>query len=232
MTDKTKPHHIGHRARVKEKFVKSVEKNSASSLHDYELLEIILFAASPRGDVKPLAKDLIAQFGSLALVLSATITELQQIDNLSQGGVVAIKSTQEAAFRLVGSEIKERTAIQSWKALLSYCRATMSYNKTEQFRIFFLDKKQKIISDEQQQQGTVDHTPVYPREVVKRALELGASSIILAHNHPSGDPRPSKADVEMTKQIMQAAAPLGIMIHDHVIIGGKEHYSFAANGLI
>ncbi len=223
-----KPHYIGHRKRLRERFLQSGGKGMA----DYELLEIILFASKPRGDVKPLAKKLIAEFGNIARVLSASPDELARISGMREAAIVSIKVAQEAANRLLGAEIAEQPILQSWKSLLDYCRATMSYNKTEQFRIFFLDRKNKLIADELQQEGTVDHTPVYPREVVKRALDLGASSMILTHNHPSGDPTPSKADIEMTQKIIQAAAPLNVTVHDHLIIAGKSHYSFASHGLL
>ena len=223
-----KPHHLGHRKRLRERFLSA----PPSSLPDYELLEIILFAATPRSDVKPLAKKLIAKFGSLAKVVSAPIEELKNIGDIGEAGIAAIKATQETALRLLQSEIKTQPILQSWKALLDYCRASMGFNKTEQFRIFFLDRKNKLIADELQQEGTVDHTPVYPREVVKRALELGASAIILVHNHPSGDVTPSASDVEMTKKIIDAAMPLNVVIHDHVIISANDHYSFKSFGLI
>ncbi len=223
-----KPHYLGHRERLRERLLKS----EADALHDYELLEVLLFAGNPRGDTKPLAKQLIASFGSLAKVLSATPEELSQIKGMGAAAITSIKVVQESALRLLKTEFAEKPIIQSWKSLLDYCRASMGYNKTEQFRIFFLDRKNKLISDELQQEGTVDHTPVYPREVVKRALELGASSLILVHNHPSGDPAPSKSDIDMTQKIQQAVTAVGITIHDHLIIGSKGHYSFASNGLL
>lgn len=228
MNDKEKPHYLGHRKRLRERFLKS----GGQGMADYEILEILLFPASPRRDVKPLAKTLIDHFGSFARVLTAPEEELLKFGGMNESAVSAIKIARESANRLLSAEIQERPIIQSWKALLDYCRATMSFNKNEQFRIFFLDKKNKLIADELQQEGTVDHTPVYPREVVKRALELAASSIILVHNHPSGDPTPSKADIEMTREIKQAVGTVGIIIHDHLIIAGSKHYSFSGNGLI
>ncbi len=228
-----KPHYIGHRKRLREKFLKLVGSASTKDLPDYEILEMILFSNSIRSDVKPLAKTLITKFGNLAKVMSAEIDELLSVENLNESGICAIKLMYESSIRLLNQQIKNKTVLQSWGSLLDYCRACMSNNKTEQLRIFFLDKKNMLIADELQQKGTVDHTPVYPREVVKRALELGASSLILVHNHPTGDPTPSKADINMTKQIVQAAAALSINIHDHLIIGGNnKYYSFAANGLI
>jgi len=225
---KEKPHYTGHRKRLRERFVKSEGRGMA----DYEILEMLLFSSHPRGDVKPLAKELILKFGNLAKVLAATPEELAKIKGTSFAAISSIKLVREAAIRMLGHEVAEKPIMQSWEAVLDYCRAVMGHNKTEQFRIFFLDKKNKLIADELQQKGTVDHTPVYPREVVKRALELGASSLILIHNHPSGDPTPSKADIEMTSQIKRAATALGISLHDHIIIGSKDHYSFASNGLL
>lgn len=226
-----KPHYVGHRQRVRQKFIKALAAGAEDSLPDYEILEMLLFANSPRSDVKPLAKALIAQFGGLAEVLSARAEELSRA-GVAQAGIVALKASQAAARRMILEQVKATPVIASWKSLLDYCRATMQHNKTEQFRIFFLDKKHNLIADEQQQEGTVDHTPVYPREVVKRALELGASAMILVHNHPSGDTTPSKADIDMTIRIQQAAAAVDIMVHDHVIIGKKGHFSFAAKGLL
>lgn len=228
MSVQKKPHYTGHRKRLRERFLKT----EGNGLADYELLEMLLFSSKPRGDVKPLAKELVNEFGSLAKALSASRDELAKVKGMGDTAIASLKAVREAAIRMLGAEITEKPILQSWKAVLDYCRAAMSFNKTEQFRIFFLDKKNKLISDELQQQGTIDHTPVYPREVVKRALELGASSLILVHNHPSGDPTPSKADVKMTEQIVQAAAALGVSIHDHLIIAGKKHYSFASNGLL
>jgi len=223
-----KPHYLGHRKRVREKFVKF----GGGCFADYEILELMLFSAKPREDVKPLAKRLLAKFGSLPKVLNAGVGELAQLEGMGEAAVVALKVAHEASLRLLKEEIEKKSVLGSWKALLEYCQVSMGHNKTEQFRIFFLDLKNRLIADELQQKGTVDHTPVYPREVIKRALELGATSIILAHNHPSGDPEPSKADIDMTRKIMLAAMPVNIQLHDHLIIGSGKHYSFKANGLI
>lgn len=223
-----KPHYHGHRARLRERFLET----DGAGVADYELLEILLFAAKPRGDVKPMAKALIAKFGSLANVLNASPAELEEIDGIGEAAITQIKAAKQAGLALLQEQVKNQPVLGSWKALLDYCRASMGGLKKEQFRIFFLDQKNKLIADELQQEGTVNHTPVYPREVVKRALELGASSIILAHNHPSGDPSPSQADIAMTRKIIQAAAGVEITIHDHLIIGANEHYSFAAHGLL
>lgn len=225
---KESPHYLGHRQRLRSRFLES----GSDKLADYELLELLLFGARPRGDVKPIAKRLLKHFGTLAAVLHATPTELKQVEDVGEVVICTIKATQEAAKRLVKAPTKDRTVIQSWNALLDYCRIAMGKEKVEQFRILFLNHKNTLIADEVQQQGTVDHTPVYPREVVKRALELGASSIILAHNHPSGDPTPSQADIEMTKKVIEAAKAVGIAVYDHLIIAESSHYSFKSYGLI
>lgn len=225
-------HHLGHRARLRERFFASLNTSGQSTLPDYELLELALFAASPRSDVKPLAKRLLKTFGSLGGVIAARREELSQVDGLSDAGIAAVKLLQAVSANVLSEEISKRPVLRSWKQVLSYCELTMARARKEQFRIFFLDKKNMLITDELQQEGTVDHTPVYPREVVRRALELGASAIILVHNHPSGDPSPSQADITMTRAISQALASVEITIHDHLIVGGKEHFSFASNGLL
>ena len=195
-------------------------------------MEMILFRAIPRRDVKPLAKEIIATFGGFAEALSAPVERLTEVKGVSEAAATEMKIVQAAAIKLAQARVLKRPVISSWNDLLSYCRAAMADEKTELFRILFLDKKNILIADEVQQRGTVDHTPVYPREVVKRALELGASAIILVHNHPSGDPTPSKADVEMTNQIVKAAAALNIRVHDHLVIGHERHASFKSLGLI
>lgn len=223
-----KAHFHGHRKRVRERFLKSEGKD----LHDYEILEIILFSAMPRGDVKPLAKQLIKEFGSFAKVISAPGKDLKKINGIGEAAITAIKVAHETSLRILKEDFSKKTVIASWKSLLDYCRASMSHIKNEQFRIFYLDTKNQLISDEVQQEGTVDQTAVYPREVVKRALELGASAIILAHNHPSEDCTPSKSDIDMTTKIILAAEPLGVTVHDHIIIGGSKHFSFKSNGIM
>jgi DNA repair protein RadC len=228
MADDARPHHLGHRQRLREKIL----KHGATGLADYELLELILFGAIPRGDVKPIAKELIKHFGSFADVISAEPHRLTEVPGVGESAAAYIKSVQAASLRLLQDQILERPVISSWDALLDYCRASMAYIRQEQFRILFLDKKNTLIGDEVQQKGTVDHTPVYPREVVKRALELGATAIILVHNHPSGDPTPSRADVDMTKKVVEAAQSLGITVHDHVIIAKRDSYSFKSHGLL
>lgn len=222
------PHHQGHRQRLRDRFL----RGGADAMHDYELLELLLFRAIPRRDVKPLAKDLLKRFGSFAEVVSAEPARLAELEGISDAAAAEIKIVQAAALRLAQARTLGQPVIGSWPALLDYCYATMAYDKTEQFRILFLDRKNVMIADEVQQKGTVDHTPVYPREVAKRALELSASSIILVHNHPSGDPTPSQADIEMTRRIADSMSTLGISIHDHLVIGKGAHASFKTLGLL
>jgi len=225
---KAKPLHTGHRKRLRERFL----KNGAEALADYELLEMILFPAKPMGDVKPLSKALLATFGSFGKVLMAEPAELQKVEGIGEAAVVAIKVAKSSAERLLKEEVADRPVVKSWTQLLDYCRIHIGHNAHEEFHVLFLNGKLELIANERQQKGTINHTPVYPREVVKRALELGASSMILVHNHPSGDVNPSKADVDITKQIIDAARPLGIEVHDHLIIGAKKHFSFKSKGLI
>ena len=224
----TAPHFHGHRQRLRERLIAA----GAEALPDYELMEVLLFAGNPRGDVKPLAKDLIERFGGFAAALSADPDDLLSVPGLGVSGVAALKSVREAALRLMKAELRERPVIGSWDRLVDYCRAHVAYGKVEEFHLLFLDRKNALIAHEQQQRGTVDHTPVYTREVVKRALELGASALILVHNHPSGDPTPSKADIAVTKDIVSAAKPLGVTVHDHVIIGRGRHTSLREMGLL
>ncbi len=218
----------GHRQRLRKRFL----EGGGKALADYELLELILFAARPRGDVKPLAKQLIREFGSLGDVLHAEPAALARMPGLGDAGIAAIKAIGAASEHMLIEKIKGGPIIQSWTHLLDYCKMTMGQRKKEQFRVLFLDQKHRLIADEKQQEGTVDHTPVYPREVLRRALELSASSVILVHNHPSGDPTPSKDDIEMTKSIANAARSMNIKLHDHLIIASGGHYSFKSNGLI
>lgn len=222
------PHYHGHRARLRKRFL----DGGPEALPDYELLELLLFLGQPRGDVKPLAKALLARFGGFADVISADPQALAAIPGMGEASVAALKTAQAAALRLLRAPLIDRPVLGSWQALLDYCRASMAYDSVEQFRIIFLDRKNTILTDEVQQRGTVDHTPVYPREVVRRALELSATAIIMVHNHPSGDPTPSRADIEMTREVRKAAAALGIALHDHVIIGRKGHLSFKSEGLL
>jgi DNA repair protein RadC len=221
-----KSDHLGHRERLRARFL-----NSPDALPDYELLELVLFAI-PRIDTKPIAKELIRTFGSFAEVISADPDKLREVDGVKDVAVATLKAIQVAAQRLLQAKVKAAPVIGSWAAMLDYCTATMAYNAVEQFRVLYLDKKNKLISDEEQQKGTVDHTPVYPREVVKRALALNASSLIMVHNHPSGDPKPSQADIDMTRKVKDAAAAVGLTLHDHVIVSRGGHVSFKSQGLI
>ena len=218
------PHYHGHRDRLRQRFVQA----GSDALHDYEMLELILFRAIPRRDVKPLAKELIERFGSFAEVIAAPIERLKEVGGLGEAAITDLKIVQAAAKRLLRGEIKKRHVLSSWSSVLDYCRTAMAFESKEHFRILFLDKGKHLIADEQQQTGTVDHTPVYPREVVKRALELSATAVILVHNHPSGDPTPSRADIDMTRAIIEVARPLGIAVHDHLIVGKDGHASLKA----
>ena len=199
---------------------------------DYELLELLLFRSIKRGDTKPLAKRLLDSFGSLAAVMHADVLDLQRVQGVGPVVATDLKVISVASARGIRSKFEDKTMLSSWSSVIDYCTAAMGHEKIEQFRILFLDKKNGLIKDEVQQKGTVDHTPVYIREVVKRALELNASALILVHNHPSGDITPSRADIEMTKNIIEAAAPMGITVHDHIIIGSNEHASMKALQLI
>lgn len=226
--EEAKPHFLGHRDRLRQRF----RDNGGDALHDYELLELVLFRALQRKDTKPLAKDLIARFGSFSEVLNAPEERLAEVPGVGDAVIVELKLVHSAALRLMKEEVMDRPVLDSWSSVLSYCRVAMGFQAREQFRILFLDKRNRIIADEVQQEGTVDHTPVYVREVVKRALELSSTAIILVHNHPSGDPTPSKADIEMTRQIVEAAKNLGITVHDHIIVGKEGHASFRGLSLI
>jgi DNA repair protein RadC len=225
---KTPPHYLGHRARLRDRFL----NGGADALPDYEMLEMVLFGAIPRGDLKPLAKDLIAHFGSFADVISAPRERLFEVKGVGEAVVTQLKIVEAAALRLSKTKLLGKPALSSWSALLDYVTAAMARSAHEEFRVLFLDRKNALIADEVQGQGTVDHTPVYPREIVKRALELGASAIILVHNHPSGDPTPSRADIEMTRQIADAARALRVAVHDHIVIGRSGHASFKSLGLL
>lgn len=224
----TSPHYLGHRARLRERFL----GGSGDALPDYELLELILFSARPRGDVKPLAKTLLKHFGSFANVIHAEESALRAVDEVGDAVIAALKTIRVSTQRLIKSEISDQPIIQSWSALMDYCKLAMGNKKTEEFRVLFLNNRHALIADEVMQRGTINHTPVYPREIVKRALELAASSIILLHNHPSGDPTPSKADIDITMKIIEACATVNVTVHDHVIISATGHYSFKSFGLM
>lgn len=225
---KEKPHYAGHRDRLRQRFV----QGGPDGLPDYELLELILFMAIPRRDVKPIAKELIMRFENLAGVLNASLTDLQTVKGISETTAITLKSVQSAAFRMLKQEIMQKPVLNSWSRLLDYCQATMAHEQREHFRILFLNKKNELIADEIQQTGTVDHTPAYPREIMKRALELGATALILCHNHPSGDYNPSEADIDMTCAIKAAAEPFSIVIHDHIIVSKNGIGSFKSMGLM
>ncbi|WP_108883032.1 RadC family protein [Anderseniella sp. Alg231-50] len=222
------PGHLGHRERLRDRF----SQGGADAMPDYELLELVLFRAVARQDTKPIAKALIAKFGTFGDVLAAPAARLKEVKGVGDKIAFELKLVQAAAVRMARNTVMSKPALTSWSALIEYCTAAMAYDDREQFRLLFLDRKNVLIADEMQQRGTVDHTPVYPREVIKRALELSASAIILVHNHPSGDPTPSQTDIDMTRQIVDAAAKLTITVHDHIIIGRSGHTSFKALKLI
>lgn len=222
------PHYHGHRERLRARF----RDAGAEALTDYELLELVLFRALPRRDVKPLAKILIRKFGSFAEVVNAPPALLAEVEGVGASAVTEIRLIAATANRIAKGRLMDRPVLSSWSAVIDYCRTAMAFADKEQFRVLFLDKRNQLIADELQQVGTVDHTPVYPREVVKRALELSATAIILVHNHPSGDPTPSTADVQMTKSIIEVAGPLGISVHDHIIVGKQGHASLKGLRLI
>ncbi len=226
--DDLKPHWQGHRDRLRSKLV----KRGASALEDYELLETLLFAFIPRRDVKPVSKALLARFGSLSAILAAEPKDLLKVAGVGETVAAYIKATSEIGSRAIRETIQTRPIISSWTALLAYVRSQLQHETREQFRVLFLDRKNQLIADELMGQGTVDHAPVYPREIARRALELSASSLILLHNHPSGDPTPSRADIDMTREIMDALAPLEITVHDHLIAARGGVTSFKTQGLI
>jgi DNA repair protein RadC len=220
--------HSGHRERLRTRFL----KGGAEAVPDYELLELTLFAALPRRDTKPLAKALLARFGSFAEVIAAPRERLLEVEGVGDSVATQLKIVEAAAQRLARSAVIGKPALSSWAALLDYCTAAMARGQKEEFRVLFLDRKNVLIADEVQSRGSIDHTPVYPREIVKRALELAASAIILVHNHPSGDPTPSRADIDLTCDIVKAAGALGITVHDHLVIGRKGHASFKSLNLL
>ncbi|MEJ0010188.1 MAG: DNA repair protein RadC [Alphaproteobacteria bacterium] len=222
------PHYHGHRARLRERFLEP----GGDSLPDYELLELILFAARPRVDTKPLAKRLLKRFGAFDTLIYAEEAALREVEEVTDAVLATLKTIRVAAERLARAQVGERPVIQSWTALMDYCRLAMGKSKVEELRVLFLNNKHALIADEVMQRGTVNHTPVYPREIVKRALEHAASAIILVHNHPSGDATPSKSDIDITQKIVGAAATVGVAVHDHVIIAGDGHYSFKSYGLL
>lgn len=223
-----RPHYWGHRQRLRERFL----KGGHGPMPEYELLELLLFNAIQRIDVKPLAKRLLAEFGDLNGVIAASKHRILKVEGANDWVYYHLRVVEAFGHRMAQAQVMKRDVVSSWDALVTYCRTAMAHREVEQFRVLYLDRKNVLISDEEQAKGTVDHVPVYPREIVKRALELNASSLILVHNHPSGDPTPSRSDIEMTDRVLDACDTLGILIHDHVIIGKKEEYSFSANGFL
>ncbi|MBR7158317.1 MAG: DNA repair protein RadC [Alphaproteobacteria bacterium] len=218
----------GHRERLREKLLSA----GGETLADYELLELLLMTAIPRKDVKPLAKTLIAKFGDIAGVFTASPQELMETEGVKETTAAAIKTVQQCAIRMLKVKASSAPIIDSWEKIIDYCRAAMGNNKEESLRIIFLDSKNRMIADEQQNKGTINHTPLYPREVLKRSLELRAASIILIHNHPSGDVNPSKEDIAMTSQIKQALLAVNIILHDHIIVSQSGYFSFRNSGFI
>jgi len=223
-----KPDYLGHRKRLRERFL----AGGPTALADYELLELLLSQAQPRGDVKPTAKALLRRFGSFGGVIAASPEALGEIEGMGDASIVALKAVQAAALLMQKQDIIQKPVLSSWKSVLDYCHSAMAHEPIEQFRLLFLDGKNALIADEKQSQGTVNHTPVYVREVAKRALALDASAVIMAHNHPTGDPSPSRDDVEMTKAVKIALEKIGIQLHDHIIVGRKGHVSLRSLGYL
>jgi DNA repair protein RadC len=222
------PGHAGHRARMRAKLLGA----GPEALLDHELLEMVLFLALPRRDTKPIARALLARFGSFANAIAAPLPALREVEGLGEAGAAALRTVQAAALRLARAEVMDRPVLNNWDRLIAYLSAAMAREPVEQFRVLFLDTRNRLIADEAQARGTVNHTPVYPREVVRRALELQATALILVHNHPSGDPTPSRADIAMTQEVKAAAASLGILLHDHIVVGQGRHVSFRREGLL
>lgn len=217
-----------HRARLRQRFM----DGGATAVPDYELLELILFRSIPRRDVKPIARMLLDRFGDFNRVITAPPERLAQVPGIGEAVITDLKVLEAAAHRMARAKVMQRHVLSSWDALLDYCHTVMAHRETEQFRVLFLDRKNCLIADEEQAKGTVDHVPVYPREIAKRALELNASALILVHNHPSGDPSPSASDIAMTDRILQALDALGITLHDHLIIGKSSELSFRSSGYL
>ncbi len=218
----------GHRKRLRNRFLNSI----TGEFPDYELLELLLCLAKPRGDVKPLAKALLRHFGSFSKVITATSKQLRQVPNVGESVIASLKLAHESSIRLAKEKVGSGDVISSWSELIKYLKTSMAFNSTENFRILYLNKQNRLIADELQDYGTIDSTPVYPREVVKSALHHEATAVILIHNHPSGDVTPSSSDTELTRQIVKALDTIGVLMHDHVIIGPDQYYSFKSNGLI
>lgn len=223
-----KDHRSGHRARLRARFL----SDFGAAMPDYELLEMLLFLAQPRRDTKPLAKALLARFNNLSGVLAATPAELLKVDGVGETALAALKVARQIGIRMARTEVMGKPVLSTWDKVVAYCHAALAHEATERFHVLFLDTQSALIADEQHQKGTVDRTPIYPREVVKRALELDATAIVMVHNHPAGDPTPSRADIEVTREMIAAGHPLGISVHDHIVIGRTGHASFKALGLI
>ncbi|WP_439815308.1 RadC family protein [Zavarzinia sp. CC-PAN008] len=221
------PHYLGHRGRLRERFLDTPE-----ALPDYEVLELLLTQLLPRRDMKPLAKTLLSRFGSISGVLSAPPAELAKVKGLGETTIANLGVIREVAARMLREQARTRDVLGSWQALLDYCRSRLAHETAEQFRVLYLDNRNGLIRDEVQQKGTINEAPIYPREVVRRALELGAAAIILVHNHPSGNPQPSRADIEVTKEVAKAAGVLGLRVHDHLVVGQGQPFSFRAQGLL
>ena len=227
-TEKKKPpHYHGHRQRLRERLLEA----GAESLQDYELLELLLFAAIPRRDVKPLAKGLLDSFKNLWAVVNAPVERLREF-GLSESAAATLRVTGAIALRAQKKELVGGPLLDNWQRMIDYCRMAMAHEPVEQFRLLFLDRRNRLLAEEVQQKGTIDHTPVYPREIVKRALEVGAGALILVHNHPSGDPKPSKEDLSMTQRVAEACRTMGIVVHDHVIIGKTDVVSLKNLGVL
>ena len=223
-----KDHRVGHRARLRARFLADL----GDAMPDYELLEMLLFLAQPRGDTKPVAKALLARHRSLAGVLAAAPHDLLATPGVGDSAVTAIKVARQIGLRMTRTEIIDRPVLTTWEKVVAYCHASLAHEATERFHVLFLDVQNTLIADELQQRGTIDRTPVYPREVVKRALELNASAVIMVHNHPAGDPTPSAADIAITRELVEAGKPLGVAVHDHIVIGRTGHASLKSMGLI
>ena len=221
-------HYHGHRERLRQR----VLKDDGAHLADYELLELLLCAFIPRVDVKPIAKEMIAKFGSVSAALAASPERLMEVKGVGETAAAYVRAANLLMQKAAGDEVQDRPVISNWAALLNYVKLKLRHEKSEQARVIYLDRKNKVIADEVAGRGTVDHAPIYPREIARRALELSASAIILVHNHPSGDPTPSRADIDLTREIERALAPLDIKVHDHLVVGASETVSMKAKGLI
>lgn len=222
------PHFHGHRARLRDRFTQT----QGQGVPDYELIELLLFLAIPRGDMKPLAKILLQKFGSLPALLKADESLLLEVPGVGPSVLHVLRLVQTIMGKVLQQEVMGRPLLANWQSVLDYCQVTMAYDQRETTRLLFLDRKNQLIADEVQQTGTIDQTPLYPREVIKRALDLGASALIIVHNHPSGDPTPSRGDIEMTLKVQEAARHLGIEVHDHLIIGKGRHSSLKSMGFM